>query len=153
MISSNDIAFFTGQTDDTYTRSFALYNDEDEVTVPVIEYNTTKTTEMGYDGPWDDDVDLVGTDGLQFEPGLEDDDVLTVFFPELSRAVQFEFVSETEDIPQNENLDSFTYKIKMGQLNATLDNEIYDIFINGTTNLTTTLGAPSFATQGHFYGL
>lgn len=33
------------------------------------------------------------------------------------------------------------------------DNEGFDIMIDGTTNLTSTIGACAFATQGRFYGL
>lgn len=36
---------------------------------------------------------------------------------------------------------------------ANPQNANYQVMVDGTTNLTTTLKAPTFASKGHFYGI
>ena len=36
-------------------------------------------------------------------------------------------------------------------MTANSQNALFDIYVDGTTNLTSTLKAPAFASKGHFY--
>jgi len=72
--------------------------------------------------------------------------------PSFLRTLKFLFKS----VDKSEKLEQLTYALYEESLmagNNNPENAIYDIRIDGTTNLTTILGACAFATQGRFYGL
>ena len=45
---------------------------------------------------WAEPIDVAGTNGLQFAPGVDDDDTLDVFSNDLMRTMEFEFTKEKE---------------------------------------------------------
>lgn len=155
--SMNTVSFFTGEDDDDYTRYFAQWNGSSNVGVTGKTYATTKTTTTVVNNPWPMTVPVNGgTDGLQFPPDLEDEDNLYVYMPAFSRTVHFHFMDENEEAPQSKKLEQNNYMLcPMSLQTAAMnpENEGYSIMIDGTTNLTTTIGACAFATQGRFYGL
>jgi len=41
--------------------------------------------------------------------------------------------------------------LEMLNMTANPSNTFFDVYVDGTTNLTSTLKAPAFASKGHFY--
>jgi len=72
----------------------------------------------------------------------------------MSRNCEFSY-SET-DSDTYPGLDNMVFQLEEAlMLNKTANpnNEIYDVRITGTSNMTTTLGAWSFVAKGHYYEL
>lgn len=89
--SMNMVSFFTGETDDDFTRYYGVWNGSSNVGVSGKTYATTKTTTTVVNNPWPMTVPVTGTDGLQFPPDLDDDDKLEVYMPAFSRTLKFIF--------------------------------------------------------------
>lgn len=73
-----------------------------------------------------------------------------MFMPDLNRNVYFTY-EQTNDTYAN--LDTFVYSLDDAVLANSTENANYDIEVAGTSNLTTSLNAWSFAAKGHYYGL
>lgn len=102
------------------------------------------------ENPWSSDVALTGTDGWQFEPGTDDGGSVTIFSSDVARPLGFNYVSQSELSGYN----SLTFELDQTYLARELtnaDNIIYNIKVDGTTNLTTVLDAPAFASNGLYY--
>ena len=90
--------------------------------------------------PWSEQVLLAGTDGMQFHPILEDDDILGAFVNDLSRTCYFSY--DGSDLDSYPGLDMMKFYIEDSQMYNLTNNEanaIYEIYVDGTTNMTTTL--------------
>mmetsp|Transcript_78093 Transcript_78093/g.107977 ORF Transcript_78093/g.107977 Transcript_78093/m.107977 type:complete len:143 (+) Transcript_78093:2582-3010(+) len=89
---------------------------------------------------------------MQFHPLLEDDEILGAWVNDLSRTCYFNYIdSDTTTYP---GLDMMKYYIEddqMYNLTANPANALFEIYVDGTTNMTTTLKAPAFASKGHYY--
>jgi hypothetical protein len=80
--------------------------------------------------------------------------MLEIFFSGLSRPLSYSFVNEGKSL--SSNFDQYTYQMQATQWNnmtATPVNSHFDIYVTGTTNLTSTLMAPVFASNGHYQGI
>lgn len=117
-------------------------------------YVDTKTVETVWTNPWMNTVPVIGTDGFQFSSSLTTEYVPTVFVPSISRPLSFSYTGM--DSNSYKGLTLYTYQMEATQLNnatETPTNEVYDIWVTGTTNLTSTLGLPAFASKPLFYGV
>lgn len=106
---------------------------------------------LGTFNPWETDVVIDGTDGSQFAPGVESDDILKVFRMDLSRNMNYTYMMPMNDYPV-ETLMFMTSADQMLNMTANPANSVYQIMIDGTTNLTTSFKAPVVATKGHYLG-
>ena len=97
---------------------------------------------------------LDGTDGLQFSPNLQDGNLLKSFVHSLNRNIDFEYSHTDDDFYDHIDTHMFYMQDSM-MLNytANADNENYEITIDGTTNLSSSLKSYAFAMKGHYYGL
>jgi len=68
----------TGRHDASEVGEIVDYNDQDEITI------------------WAEPIDVKGTDGTTFGPGVTDEDTLKVFTKDLMRTVEFEYHDEAE---------------------------------------------------------
>ena len=93
---------------------------------------------------------LKGTDSLQFSTELSTDDTLFAFSPDLNRNLEFQYHSTNDSYA---NLDTYMYYLNDACLSKSEATANFDILIDGTSNLTTTLRAPAIAAKGHYYGL
>jgi hypothetical protein len=99
-------------------------------------------------------VPIVGTDGFQFSSSLTETYAPVVFVGSLSRPIAFNYTGM--DSNSYSGLTLYNYAMESTQLNnatATPSNAVYDIMVTGTTNLTSTLKVPSFASKPLFYGV
>ena len=109
-----------------------------------------------YVEPWKERVYLSGTDGNQVHPNLKEEQLgdLLIFVSDLSRAGGFEKKNVTQDENIYQGLTLYFIQIQQSLMsNYTYNpaNTIYDVRINGTANLATSLMAPVIASKGHFY--
>ena len=149
---NNPISFFTGESSYELTRTMGLWLGQENVRVQGLNQTSVKTTIEADYNPWAVEVPIIGTDGAQFQPDLDSGITLAAFVNDLSRPCAFSFTSENTNFYKS--LTKLNYELQATQmLNSTANpaNQVYMINVDGTTNLTTTLKAPVFASKGHFY--
>jgi len=150
--ANNSISFFTGEGSYELTRTMGLWLGQNSVRVQGLTQTSVKTVEYDPYNPWAVDVPVIGTDGAQFQPDLDSGVVLEAFVNDLSRPCAFSYVGENTNYYKS--LTMLNYQLEASQmLNSTANpaNAVYMINVDGTSNLTTTMGAPMFASKGHFY--
>ena len=84
---------------------------------------------------------------------MQTDDVIKAFLSDLNRNCDFDYSHNDHTYP---GLDNYYFAIKddvMQNSTANPDNEIYNVRITGTTNMTTSWDAYSFAAKGHYLQL
>ena len=109
-------------------------------------YNTTFS-------PWRDEVYLDGTDGMQFQPSLNDDVKLGAFVNDMSRNCYFDY---SRDDDRYKHYTTKIYSIEeslMYNYTKSPANKNFDTYVDGTSNMTSTLNAPAFVAKGHYYEL
>lgn len=74
MSSMNMVSFFTGEEEDDYTRFYATWMDKTTIGMEGQMYTSTKTTETTWMNPWSEEINVTGTDALQFPPDLDEED-------------------------------------------------------------------------------
>jgi len=97
------------------------------------------------------DIPVAGTDGMQFTPDLSEEDVIGAFVNDISRIAFFTYEDKNTAY---KGLDTMMFQLQdsmMLNMTANPANEVFDVYVDGTTNLTTTLKAAAFASKGHFY--
>lgn len=148
----NPIAFLTGVDDAAQTRAQARWLDRTYLTVRSKDYESISTLVEADFSPWRTPMTLAGTDGLQFKPGLQTSDQPRAFVNDLSRVatLELDYVEKDAYKPLKTNMYKLQDKL-MYNMTANPDNEIYDVVITGTANMTSTLKAPVFVSKGHFY--
>ena len=149
----NRITFFTGEDDHSRTRSYASWLENPSITMQIKEYETINKLKESQISPWPEKVPLKGTDGMQFQTSLTKEDTIAAFVNDLSRSCEFSYTDTNKDY---KGLDTYMFTIEESlMLNKTANplNEIYDVRITGTSNMTTTLNAWSFVAKGHYYQL
>lgn len=149
---NNSISFFTGESSYELTRTMGLWLGEPSVRVQGLTQTSNNTVTYEPYNPWAVDVPIIGTDGAQFQPDLDSGDVLEAFVNDLSRPCAFSYVGENTSFYKS--LTMLNYQLEASQmLNSTANpaNAVYMINVDGTSNLTTTMRAPMFASKGHFY--
>ena len=147
----NQISFFTGVDSYELTRTMGLWLGESSVRVPGSDYSTLTTTTSVLNNPWSQDIPIAGTDGMQFSPDLSEDTTIAAFVNDLSRVCTFTYLDEDSSY---KGLDTMMFQLSsdlMLNMTANPSNAVFDVYVDGTTNLTSTLKAPAFASKGHFY--
>lgn len=146
------MAFFTGVQDHSQTREVALWLNQTNLTVFAYDYVSISNIVAAPYSPWEEPVPLTGTDGMQFAPGLTEQETLTVFVNDLSRSGTLDYArTDSEMLPW---LNVLIFKISdslMYNMTKNPANENYQVYVDGTSNMTTTLKAPAFISKGHFY--
>lgn len=89
---------------------------------------------------------------MQFRPNLNKDEQIEVFVNDLSRSGAFDYTrTDEKSYPHLKNMIYTISQDLMHNMTKNPDNEMYFGYIDGTSNLTTTLKAPGFVSKGHFY--
>ena len=83
--TSNPISFFTGESDYSLTRTYGLWNGMTNVMLPTMNYTSTLSVAPTFYNPWNADVPVIGTDGMQFSGAIDSSMGFEVFVNELSR--------------------------------------------------------------------
>jgi CD36 family len=88
---------------------------------------------------------------MQFNPLLEKKDEIWVFVNDLSRCGSFDYDRTDDTYPHLKNLIYVLSESLMYNQTRNPDNANYFGYVDGTSNLTTTIKAPGFVSKGHFY--
>jgi len=88
---------------------------------------------------------------MQFNPLLKKDEQIWVFFNDLSRYGPLDYSYTDDTYPHLKNLIYVLSENMMYNQTRNPDNAKYFGYVDGTSNLTTTLKAPVFVSKGHFY--
>ena len=130
----------------------ALEEGTDRYTIKTGKNNVNEAKEtVKYNGEeklsmWARDIDVKGTDGTQFSPGLTvDDDTLKVFVSDLVRPVDFEFSKLTE------LYDIKLYRYKFSEELFEPAPEYY-MDTNGLAYMYPKYGIPVYLSKPHFLG-
>ena len=118
--------------------------------LPQITGLRTHETEMV--NPWNGDVPIQGTDGGQFNPLLEQSNEVYLFVSDIMMPVKFNFNSEVKVNGMNAWKYVGDESLKLNSTEYPSNTRFYQ-GIHGTLNLTSVLGAPIFATKGHYLDL
>ena len=150
----NPVAFFTGEDGFADTRLYSQWLQNDTIQVEGKEYDNVGSVSTYYYSPWESAQTLDGTDGIQFSPELDKDSIVSAFVSELSRNCYFEFRDTDTSSYSHFDIMIFGIQDQMFQnFEENADNANYEIFVTGTSNLTTTLNANAFISKGHYYQL
>ena len=87
--TDNRISFFTGEGNYKNTRRYGSWLDKDTIRIQKKDYVSINELYNTTFSPWEEEVHLDGTDGMQFSPSLTDDMILGAFVNDLSRNCYF----------------------------------------------------------------
>ena len=150
----NPISFLAGWPDFQNTRLYSQWRQNSTINVIGREYANVDSIVTYQYSPWRSAVPLDGTDGIQFSPALDKDSIISAFVNDFSRNIYFECLGKDKSTYKHFWIYTFGVQKEMFEnKEKNPDNENYDIYISGTTNLTSTLGANSFVSKGYYYGL
>lgn len=144
--------FFVGGEHHQLTRQYCFWLNEKNMRMQLPQITGLRTHQKKMVNPWNEDVPIQGTDGGQFNPLLEKSDQVYLFVSDIMMPVKFNFDKEVKINGMNAwkfigdeslKLNSSEYK----------DNKRFYQGIHGALNLTSVLGAPIFATKGHYLDL
>ena len=111
-VPDNPVSFFTGEDDYQNTRRYGTYLGGETIQVAGKDYESlTKLFNYTF-SPWEQDVYIDGTDGMQFQPTLTDDLVLGAFVNDLSRNCYFDF-SHNDDRYEHYTIKVYNIKADM----------------------------------------
>ena len=78
--------------------------------------------------------------------------MIGAFVNDLSRTCYFEYQwSQKKTYPHLDMMMFYIEQDAMYNMTRNPSNANYDIYVDGTTNMTSTLKANAFASKGHFY--
>jgi hypothetical protein len=97
--------------------------------------------------PWEQVYNVTGTNGMQFHPKLIDKYIYT-FSPDYARPLWFQQGSRTKAFP---GYSAFQYNFDVKSFKS--NSGAYNIYLNGTSNLTTVMQTPAFACMGNYQGV
>jgi len=149
--TDNNVVFFTGVDDYKMTRQYGQWLGQEYIKMAGKEYTSINQIANYTYSPWKEPVILDGTDGMQFAPDQQEGTTIAAFVNDLSRNCYFDYSHVDDTYP---HLDTYIFNIqKTLMLNKTANpaNENYQVLIDGTTNMTTTLNAYGFAAKGHYF--
>lgn len=148
------ISFLTGEGNYPLTGQLGLWNGEPTTTVKSKTFSSLKTTTSSLSNPWRYNVPVTGTNGYQFSPQLNSDSILEIFFADWSRPIAFSYASEEQSASKKFQQITFTMQeTQMTNKTETSVNTVFDIWVTGTSNLTSSLSMPSFVSNSYFYGV
>uniref|UniRef100_A0A7S3KSX1 Uncharacterized protein n=1 Tax=Euplotes crassus TaxID=5936 RepID=A0A7S3KSX1_EUPCR len=141
--------FFVG--DDLYnlTRQQCMY--ENTQMIGGITQNRTgiRSTETSFWYPWKEIVPLQGTDAGGFSPLMDGPNRLTMFSSDVMMPVHFDY-DTSESV---HGLSSWKYKPDNNLMKNGTEEESNDVYyagLHGVLNVTSTYGAPTFASKGNY---
>ena len=135
------------------TRVYGQWLEDEYIKMAGKEYVSINEIQDYKFSPWKEQVLLDGTDGFQFPPNLQKDDVIKAFVNDLSRNCYFDYSHVDDRFP---HLDTYIFNIQtalMQNMTANPANSNYDVRVTGTTNMTSSLMAYAFAAKGHYLDL
>ena len=98
---NNTMAFLTGEGNDKFdylfTRLYSKWLNNENVYIRGHDYVTINKTEEVFYQPWIEAIEVNGTDGNQFHPNLEDDEILTAFVSNFARSGTFTYKDSSWD--------------------------------------------------------
>jgi hypothetical protein len=121
------------------------------------DYTSINKLDTVYRNPWRAEVQVNGTDGNQFHPLVEQDEILTAFVPDFARQTGFTYKNSQFDAypcgksKSVEMMNFYLYEKEMESKYKNHENVIYNTLYDGTINLETVLLAPAIGTKGHYY--
>ena len=107
--ADNNIAFFTGEDAYEYTRTYGQWLGQEDIMMAGREYVSITEIQDYIYSPWNETVQLDGTDGMQFSPDLHEGDTIAAFVNDLSRNCYFDY-SHTDDVYPH--LDTYIFNIQ-----------------------------------------
>lgn len=157
---NNSMAFFQGDGDEDYsyllTRTYSKWMGQQQVYIKKKDYTSLNQTNDVFFNPWNEPVEVNGTDGNQFHPDVQKDEVLVAFVNNFARTANFvygdsdlEFYSD--GFHKSIEMMNFYLDPKLMQnQEKNPDNKKYNTVYDGTINLNTVLSAQAIGTKGHF---
>ena len=130
LAGASSSTFNTGQTNINDIGQYIKFNGESQITI------------------WDpaNPVNVSGTGGTQFAPGVTKDDILEIFIPQFLRPLEVEYQKDVT----LKGIDMLRYVFPADTFSP--DNEPYhDVFV-GLANMQVSYGANVYLGQPHFYG-
>ena len=115
----------TGKGDINEVGQRIEFNGQDEITI------------------WAEPIDVKGTGGTQFAPGISQDDDLEVFSSDFMRTLEFDF-SKTTDMY---DIELYRFKLDDGTFEPNPD---YYMYIDGCANVYPCQGIPAYLSKPHF---
>ena len=106
--------------------------------------------------PWVEPVPMNGTDGNQFHPNVQEDEILVAFVNNFARTANFVYGESDYDAYNNnthkaiEMMNFYLDKNLMKNQEENPDNKNYHTEYDGTINLNTVMMAQTIGTKGHF---
>ena len=160
--ADNKIGFLIGSGDDSddylLTRQYALWQNRKEITIKRKDYKNINSTHDVYQEPWIKSVQVNGTDGNQFHPNVQKDEILAAYVSDFARTATFTYNNSIFDAYEcggSDAIEMMNYLLNEDLMHKeNIENkEIYNTQYDGTVNMNSVLGAQSIATKGHFYQL
>lgn len=105
--SNNQFTFFTGEGNPDMTRTYAIWNGQSHITVQSSEYTSTIATQPVNMNPWNFNIPVIGTDGIQFSANMTEGMGLKWFVNSLSRPMALVYMGENDDIYEKLNIYKF----------------------------------------------
>ena len=149
----NPVSFFTGEDNYRNTRRYASWLDSEEIKIQYNTYESISKVVPATRAPWKDPVQLDGTDGMQFQPSLTDDLVIGAFVQDMSRNCYFSYSHDDDTYKHYTTKVYAIEKSLMYNMTGYEPNVNFETYIDGTSNMTSTLLAPAFVAKGHYYDL
>jgi len=144
------ITMMTGENNSAETRQVVSWLNSMSVSIQSQVYDSLYSVIPSYFNPWSTDVSVTGTDGLQVAPDIDEEGAIKIFSSDLSRPISFLYTSESEStFPGYETL---LWEMDPADFSVATNSQ-YMVYVDGTTNLTTTFQAPVFASMGNFFGI
>lgn len=144
--------FFVGGEHHELTRQYCFWLNNKYMRMKLPQITGLRTHETEMVNPWNGDVPIQGTDGGQFNPLLEQNNDVYLFVSDIMMPVRFNFNSEVKVNGMNAWKYVGDESLKLNSTEYPSNARFYQ-GIHGTLNLTSVLGAPIFATKGHYLDL
>ena len=150
---NNSISFFTGEDNYRNTRRYATWLGSEEIQIKYNTYESINKVTPAVRRPWKDPVYLDGTDGMQFQPTLTNDLIIGAFVQDMSRNCYFSYSHDDNSYPHYTTKVYAIEKSLMYNMTKYEPNRNFETYVDGTSNMTSTLLAPAFVAKGHYYDL
>lgn len=141
--------FFVGDDDHSLTRQQCLYLNSRNIRISGKNVTGIRSWEDTMIDPWAEPIPLQGTDAGQFQPLMTDQPDLTLFSSDVMMPVGFLYdkgvrrhgMAAWKYLPTRSLLETYE---------ENPENSKFFIGFHGTLNLTSTFGAPAFASKAHY---
>ena len=147
------VGFLTGADDYMYTRWISSWLESENICVQKKDYSTMYDTYAFASNPWPEEVPLLGTDGNQFHPNIQQDEQLSAWVNDLGRNGLFKYQNSDKDSYKNLEIMYFVIDPSIMMKSDPANQKIYKPFFDGTSTMSTLLQAPVIASKGHYFQL